>query len=152
MKNQTWKAENLKTEILTAVGGQKSDVRQQTAFLPAGSPPIPPATLAGFLTRPEVAQLVNASVSTVDRLVVDGHLQRVKVRRLVRFSPAEVEAFLKQKAESAGRTGQGKLKFNHQDTKSTTTPDGPAGRPYQNKSALLRGAATNKENYETHGI
>ena len=82
-----------------------------TSAPPQNPPLIPPPPLPACLTRKEVAQLVRASVSTVDRLVVDGHLQRVTVRRLVRFSPAEVEAYIKNaealKIKNPNKTGPG---------------------------------------------
>ena len=59
-----------------------------------GNEPLPATPLPVCLTRCEVGRLLLVSVSTVDRMVADGHLKRVKVRRLVRFSPTEVEAYL----------------------------------------------------------
>ena len=63
--------------------------------------PIPATSLLNCLTKPQVAELLQVSVWTVARMAAAGEIQKVKVRRLVRFSPTEVEAFLTKKAEIA---------------------------------------------------
>jgi excisionase family DNA binding protein len=47
-----------------------------------------------LLTRPQVADALGASVSHVDRLIGGGSLPALKIGRLVRIRPADVEAFL----------------------------------------------------------
>jgi excisionase family DNA binding protein len=50
--------------------------------------------LPRLLKKSEVAQILNVSARTVDRLRVLGMLPSVKLLGAVRFSPEDVEAFL----------------------------------------------------------
>jgi excisionase family DNA binding protein len=50
-----------------------------------------------LLNKTEVADLLNVSVRSVDRLRKSGELRDVVVRRCVRFNPADVQAFLDAK-------------------------------------------------------
>ena len=91
MKNQSQHADQKTTD---QAGGRNG--KAETLKFDGDPLPLPPATPACLMRR-DVAGLLQVSVSTVDRMVADGHLQRVKVRRLVRFSPAEVEKYLNAK-------------------------------------------------------
>jgi excisionase family DNA binding protein len=47
-----------------------------------------------LLTFLEVADMLNCSKPTVERLVYDGALPSIKIRRATRFHVADVEAFI----------------------------------------------------------
>ena len=51
-------------------------------------------TPAGLLTRDRVAELLGCSQRTVARLVERGELSTVRIGRLVRFRPVDVDALI----------------------------------------------------------
>ena len=53
-----------------------------------------------LLSRDQVAECLGASVSTVVRLEQRGELPRVKLGRLVRFRPGDVDALIEQSSEN----------------------------------------------------
>lgn len=75
------------------------------SFLPVSTPAPPlnplilPAPLPACLKRREVAELLQASVSTVDRMVANGEIRATYVGRLVRFRREDVEVWLTKKTE-----------------------------------------------------
>ena len=56
-----------------------------------------------LLTFLEVADILNCSKPTVERLVYEGALPSIKIRRATRFHAADIEAFIaKQKSATKG--------------------------------------------------
>jgi excisionase family DNA binding protein len=53
-----------------------------------------------LLSRDQVAECLGASISTVVRLEKRGELPRVKLGRLVRFRPDDVDALIEQASKS----------------------------------------------------
>jgi excisionase family DNA binding protein len=52
--------------------------------------------VTAYLTIPEAASLLKCHPSTVKRMLSDGQLTRLKVRRGTRIDPQELEAVLRQ--------------------------------------------------------
>lgn len=49
-----------------------------------------------LLTRQEAADRLGLKIRTFDQLVADGHVEAVRINRLVRFNPAELERFARE--------------------------------------------------------
>lgn len=63
---------------------QGEALRQRKSEVPGGNK---------LLTKVQVADLMGVSWRTVNRLVASGKLKAVRVGRLLRFEPAEIERF-----------------------------------------------------------
>jgi excisionase family DNA binding protein len=61
----------------------------------------PSTTASGLLTAEQVAAILSVSERYVWRLGRDGELPRVQLGKYVRFDPADVEAFIEARKESA---------------------------------------------------
>lgn len=55
-----------------------------------------------LLTKEDVAERLQVSERTVDTLAASGELQKIKVRRCVRFSPQAVDAYVRRQARGKG--------------------------------------------------
>lgn len=53
---------------------------------------------ARLLTKEDVAERLRCSERTVDTLAAEGSLRKIKIKRLVRFSPEAVEAYIRRQA------------------------------------------------------
>lgn len=81
-----------------------------------------------LLTRAQVADLLSVSVDTVDRHTAAGRLRCVRVGRLVRYRPADVEAFVD--GNMAGAAARQPARENARGAPSprpvlTVVPDNP---------------------------
>ena len=60
-----------------------------------------------ILTRPEAAKALRIGVATLDRLAARGRIRPVRIpsptggRPMVRYTPAEIDRFLRQSGEAA---------------------------------------------------
>lgn len=55
-----------------------------------------------LLTKREVAEYLKVTVGTVNRLVRDGQLEALKIRKCVRFTDQALRTFLKQSRSGNG--------------------------------------------------
>ena len=109
MKLKLTKTEPPRTSKAGTFPEDRSPALAPAAVAPAAVAPaaVAPAAVAPaaarWATRSQLAELLNISISTLDRMRAAGEIRTVRMRRAVRFSSAEVERQLANRPQPQPR-------------------------------------------------
>ena len=99
MKLKLTKTEPPRTSKAGTFPEDRSPALAPAAVAPAAVAP----AAARWATRSQLAELLNISISTLDRMRAAGEIRTVRMRRAVRFSSAEVERQLANRPQPQPR-------------------------------------------------